>query len=213
MSLEEYTRWPRSPEYPEASDLFQRLFIEGVAGQRLLEGADGKGCQHPAVESSRPGLADWDDLVHGVADFDPPSTVTMQYRQLGKSGLKVSAVSFGAWVTFGKQIGDPVARSLLHAAYDAGINFFDNAESYADGKAEVVMGAILKKAGWRRSSYLVSSKVFFGGEGDRPNEDGLSRKHVVEACHGSRSTTSTSTTAIGRTPASRSRRHAARCMT
>ena len=107
----------------------------------------------------------------------------MQYRQLGKSGLKVSALSFGAWVTFGKQIGDPVARKLLHAAYDAGVNFFDNAESYADGQAEVVMGAILKKSGWRRSSFMVSSKVFFGGPGDRPNEEGLSRKHVVEACH------------------------------
>ena len=107
----------------------------------------------------------------------------MQYRQLGKSGLKISALSFGAWVTFGKQIGDPVARKLLHTAYDAGINFFDNAESYADGQAEVVMGAILKKSGWRRTSYLVSSKVFFGHVGDRPNEDGLSRKHVVEACH------------------------------
>ena len=108
----------------------------------------------------------------------------MHYRQLGKSGLKVSALSFGAWVTFGKQIGDPVARKLLHTAYDAGINFFDNAEAYADGRAEVVMGAILKRSGWRRSSYLVSSKVFFGTVGDRPNEDGLSRKHVVEACHG-----------------------------
>jgi voltage-dependent potassium channel beta subunit len=107
----------------------------------------------------------------------------MQYRQLGKSGIKVSALSFGAWVTFGKQIGDPVAKKLLHAAYDAGINFFDNAESYADGQAEVVMGAILAKSGWRRSSYLVSSKVFFGASGDRPNEEGLSRKHVVEACH------------------------------
>jgi voltage-dependent potassium channel beta subunit len=109
--------------------------------------------------------------------------MTMQYRQLGKSGLKISVLSFGAWVTFGKQIGDPVARKLLHTAYDAGINFFDNAESYADGQAEVVMGAILKKAAWRRSSYLVSSKVFFGAVGDRPNEEGLSRKHVVEACH------------------------------
>jgi voltage-dependent potassium channel beta subunit len=109
--------------------------------------------------------------------------MTMQYRQLGKSGIKVSALSFGAWVTFGKQIGDPVARRLLHTAYDAGINFFDNAESYADGQAEVVMGAILKKAAWRRSSYMVSSKVFFGAKGDRPNEEGLSRKHVVEACH------------------------------
>ena len=109
--------------------------------------------------------------------------MNMQYRQLGKSGIKISALSFGAWVTFGKQIGDPVARKLLHAAYDAGVNFFDNAESYADGQAEVVMGAILKKSGWRRSSFMLSSKVFFGGPGDRPNEEGLSRKHVVEACH------------------------------
>jgi voltage-dependent potassium channel beta subunit len=107
----------------------------------------------------------------------------MLYRPLGKSGLRISALSFGAWVTFGKQIGDPVARSLLHAAYDAGINFFDNAEAYADGRAELVMGAILRKSGWRRSSYLVSSKVFFGWEDDKPNQTGLSRKHVIEACH------------------------------
>ncbi|MCX6952213.1 MAG: aldo/keto reductase [Verrucomicrobia bacterium] len=107
----------------------------------------------------------------------------MLYRPLGKSGLQVSALSFGAWVTFGKQIGDPVAQQLLHTAYDAGINFFDNAEVYADGKAELVMGAILKKSGWRRSSYLVSSKVFFGYEDEKPNQTGLSRKHVVEACH------------------------------
>lgn len=109
--------------------------------------------------------------------------MNMIYRHLGKSGLKVSAFSFGAWVTFGKQIGDTTAEQLMCAAYEAGVNFFDNAEAYADGRAEIVMGAILKKSGWRRSSYLVSSKVFFGAEGDRPNEDGLSRKHVVEACH------------------------------
>ena len=109
--------------------------------------------------------------------------MTMLYRTLGKSGIKISALSFGAWVTFGKQIGDPVARKLMHTAYDAGVNFFDNAEAYADGQAEVVMGSILKKSGWRRSSYMVSSKVFFGGPGDLPNETGLSRKHVVEACH------------------------------
>lgn len=109
--------------------------------------------------------------------------MTMQYRQLGSTGLKISALSFGAWVTLGKQLGDPASRKLMHAAYDAGVNFFDNAEVYAAGQAERVMGAILKKAGWRRSSYLVSSKVFFGTGGDRPNEDGLSRKHVVEACH------------------------------
>lgn len=107
----------------------------------------------------------------------------MQYRPLGPSGLKISALSFGAWVTFGKQIGDAVASKLLHTAYDAGVNFFDNAEAYADGQAEVVMGSILKKSGWRRSSYLVSSKVYFGWEDDKPNQSGLSRKHIFEACH------------------------------
>jgi voltage-dependent potassium channel beta subunit len=109
--------------------------------------------------------------------------MNMPYRRLGSSGLQVSALSFGAWVTFGKQIGSPVASKLLHTAYDAGINFFDNAEAYAEGQAEVVMGDILKKSGWRRSSYVVSSKVFFGADGDRPNETGLSRKHIFEACH------------------------------
>lgn len=107
----------------------------------------------------------------------------MNYRPLGRSGLQVSALSFGAWVTFGKQIGDPVAKKLLHTAYDAGVNFFDNAEAYADGKAELVMGDILKKSKWRRSSFIVSSKAFFGWEDDKPNQTGLSRKHLVEACH------------------------------
>ena len=109
--------------------------------------------------------------------------MSMTYRQLGKSGLQISALSFGAWVTFGKQIGDTVARDLMHAAYDAGVNFFDNAEAYADGQAERVMGEVLKKAGWPRSSFLVSSKVFFGWEQDKPNQSGLSRKHVIEGCH------------------------------
>lgn len=107
----------------------------------------------------------------------------MHYRRLGSSGLKVSALSFGAWVTFGKQIGDPVAEKLMHTAYDAGVNFFDNAETYADGQAERVMGAILAKSGWPRDTFLVSSKVFFGAERDGPNQIGLSRKHLVEACH------------------------------
>jgi len=111
------------------------------------------------------------------------SAMSMVYRRLGPSGLKVSALSFGAWVTFGKQIGDPDAKKLLYTAYDAGVNFFDNAETYADGQAERVMGAILKKAGWPRDTFLVSSKVYFGAEREGPNQVGLSRKHVVEACH------------------------------
>jgi voltage-dependent potassium channel beta subunit len=105
----------------------------------------------------------------------------MLYRRLGKSGLKVSSLSFGSWVTFGQQVGNSVAESCLKTAYDAGINFFDNAETYANGQSEEVMGAILSKFGWARDTYLVSSKVFWGG--DLPNQTGLSRKHVTEACH------------------------------
>lgn len=105
----------------------------------------------------------------------------MEYRRLGKSGLKVSVLSFGSWVTFGNQIGDNSSEELMKMAYDHGINFFDNAELYADGQSEVVMGNILKKMGWSRDSFLVSSKVFWGGK--LPNQFGLSRKHVIEACH------------------------------
>ena len=105
----------------------------------------------------------------------------MEYRRLGKSGLKVSALSFGAWVTFAQQMTEPEAAACMAAAYDAGGNFFDNAEAYADGKAEEVMGRILKAMGWKRETFLVSSKVFWGG--DTATEEGLSRKHVVEACH------------------------------
>lgn len=107
----------------------------------------------------------------------------MEYRHLGKSGLKVSAFSLGSWLTFGKQISDKTADELMSIAYDAGINFFDNAESYAGGKSEEVMGKILKAKKWQRESFLVSSKVFFGAEPKGPNRTGLSRKHVFEACH------------------------------
>ena len=106
----------------------------------------------------------------------------MEYRRLGRSGLQVSALSFGAWVTFAQQIGNQTAAQLMHACYDAGVNFFDNAEAYAAGRAEVVMGQVLKESGWARSSFVVSSKVFFGAEDDKPNQTGLSRKHVFEAC-------------------------------
>ncbi|HHJ49306.1 MAG TPA: aldo/keto reductase [Phaeodactylibacter sp.] len=106
----------------------------------------------------------------------------MEYRYLGKSGLQVSALSLGSWLTFGKQIGDDVAEQLMITAYEAGVNFFDNAEIYARGESERVMGRILKKMNWPRSSYLVSSKVFFGYEDDLPNQRGLSRKHIFEAC-------------------------------
>jgi voltage-dependent potassium channel beta subunit len=105
----------------------------------------------------------------------------MEYRRLGKSGLQVSELSLGSWVTFGNQISDDVAEQLMIKAYDAGVNFFDNAEVYADGKSEIVMGNILNKLKWDRSTYLVSSKVFWGGK--LPNQKGLMRKHVMEACH------------------------------
>ena len=110
----------------------------------------------------------------------------MKYNNLGKSGLQVSRLSFGSWVTFGNQIGDDIAEQLMHQAYDAGVNFFDNAEGYAAGKSEIVMGKILNKSGWTRDSFLVSSKVFFGSvdpETKKPNQWGLSRKHIFEACH------------------------------
>jgi voltage-dependent potassium channel beta subunit, animal len=107
----------------------------------------------------------------------------MRYRHLGKSGLQLSELSFGAWVTFAQQISNETAEELMTIAYDSGVNFFDNAEAYANGKAEIVMGGILKKKGWPRDTFVVSSKVFWGG--DLPNQEGLSRKHVFEACHAS----------------------------
>ncbi|MBK8706811.1 MAG: aldo/keto reductase [Saprospiraceae bacterium] len=107
----------------------------------------------------------------------------MEYRRLGKSGLQVSALSLGSWLTFGKQIGDDVAEELMIKAYDNGVNFFDNAEAYAHGQSEIVMGKILHKLQWERSSFVVSSKVYFGDGGKKPNQTGLSRKHIIEACH------------------------------
>lgn len=110
----------------------------------------------------------------------------MDYNRLGKSGLQISRLSFGSWLTFGKQIENKAAEDLIKTAYDGGVNFFDNAEAYAGGKSEEIMGEVLKKMGWRRDSYMVSSKVFFGADegkgGLLPTQKGLNRKHVVEAC-------------------------------
>jgi len=102
----------------------------------------------------------------------------MNYRRLGKAGLKVSELSLGAWVTYGEQVGEEIARECMAAAYEAGMNFFDNAEGYARGQAEIVMGNVIKQLGWKRESYVVSTKIFWGGEG--PNDTGLSHKHVIE---------------------------------
>src|SRR5688572_24268832 len=109
----------------------------------------------------------------------------MQYRRLGKSGIKISELSLGSWITFGKQISDDTAAKLMEMAYQAGVNFFDNAEIYARGKSELVMGAILKKMNWPRDSYMVSSKVFWGDGGKLPTQKGLHRKHIIEACNAS----------------------------
>jgi voltage-dependent potassium channel beta subunit len=105
----------------------------------------------------------------------------MNYRHLGKAGIKVSEISLGAWVTYGGQVGETVARECMIAAYENGVNFFDNAEAYANGKAEIVMGNVLKQTGWRRESYIISTKIFWGGEG--PNDKGLSYKHIVEGAN------------------------------
>lgn len=102
----------------------------------------------------------------------------MDYRFLGRSGLKVSALSFGSWVTFGDQVDEQKAYDCMKEAYEAGVNFFDNAEAYASGKSETMMGNIIKKAGWKRSDLVLSTKIFWGGDG--PNETGLSYKHIIE---------------------------------
>lgn len=108
----------------------------------------------------------------------------MQYRRLGTSGLQLSALSFGSWVTFGDRVGREGARELLACAWDHGVNFFDNAENYAHGASETVMGQALRDLALPRDGYCVSSKVFFGSaETPGPTQRGLSRKHVRDACH------------------------------
>jgi len=108
----------------------------------------------------------------------------MLYRRLGRTGLQLSALSFGAWVTFGRQVGRSQARELLALAWDRGVNFFDNAETYNRGEAERLMGDVLADLRFPRDSYCVSSKVFFGAvDNPKPTQRGLSRKHVIEACH------------------------------
>lgn len=109
----------------------------------------------------------------------------MEYRRMGRTGLQLSALSFGSWVTFHKQIEDQTADTLMGMAYDAGINFFDNAEVYASGESEKMMGRVLRQKNWDRTSYVLSSKAYFGwrGKNNKPNQTGLSRKHLTEACN------------------------------
>ena len=107
----------------------------------------------------------------------------MEYVNLGKTGLPVSRLSFGSWITFGNQIQNQISERLMDIAYDAGVNFFDNAEVYAAGESEKVMGKILSNRNWSRDSYIVSSKVFFGAGAKVPTQKGLHRKHIYEACN------------------------------
>jgi voltage-dependent potassium channel beta subunit len=110
----------------------------------------------------------------------------MEYRRMGNTGLQLSLLSYGSWVTFSKQVDDSASDRLMGLAYDNGINFFDNAEAYEGGKSEELMGRVLGRKKWDRTSYCISSKVFFGlhGKDNKPNQHGLSRKHIMEACHG-----------------------------
>ncbi len=107
----------------------------------------------------------------------------MEYRFLGKSGLKISELSFGTWITVGDQTDVEGAFQLMKQAFDSGINFFDNAEVYSKGNSEIIMGKVLKKAGWKRSDLVISTKIFWGGEG--PNDRGLSRKRIIEGTYAS----------------------------
>ena len=105
----------------------------------------------------------------------------MEYRNLGNSGLKISELSFGSWVTFVNQLGQKQALECMAFAYEQGVNFFDNAEAYASGDSEILMGKVLNKLNWTRDTYIVSSKVFWGGE--LPTQRGLSKKHIHDACN------------------------------
>ncbi len=105
----------------------------------------------------------------------------MRYRRMGKTGLKLSELSLGSWVTFGGQVGDQTTRECMYAAYDAGVNFFDGAEAYSHGEAERAMGEVVSSAGWRRESLVLSTKIFWGDDG--PNDRGLSHKHLIEGVH------------------------------
>ncbi len=109
----------------------------------------------------------------------------MEYRHLGRTGIRVSELSFGSWITFGNQVNVKAAVEMMSAAHDAGVNFFDNAEAYAGGKSEEVMGAALKKLAWRRGSYLVSTKVYWGINESVNERSTLNRKRLIEAINGS----------------------------
>ncbi|XP_055005909.1 voltage-gated potassium channel subunit beta-2-like [Boleophthalmus pectinirostris] len=122
-------------------------------------------------------------LGHAHMNEAPGHHGNMMYRSLGKSGLRVSCLGLGTWVTFGSQISDEEAEQILTLAYDSGVNLFDTAEVYAAGRAESTLGSILKRKPWKRSSYVVTTKIFWGGQAE--TERGLSRKHIIEGLKGS----------------------------
>ncbi|GIL16170.1 MAG: potassium channel subunit [Chloroflexota bacterium] len=109
----------------------------------------------------------------------------MNYRRLGSTGLQISELSFGAWVTFGDQIGQEMAERLMRVAFDAGVNYFDNAESYSGGKAETIMGNVFKSAGWARETFVVSTKFYWGLRETVNQRNTLNRKYLLEAINGS----------------------------
>src|ERR1700710_2354551 len=109
----------------------------------------------------------------------------MQYRRLGRSGLQVSVLSFGSWVTFDTQMKDEVAMECMQAAFDAGCNFFDNAEAYAAGESEAIMGRVIGELGWLRTNYVLSSKFYWGIEGAPNMRNTLNRKYLMQAIDGS----------------------------
>ena len=109
----------------------------------------------------------------------------MNYRRLGRSGLKISELSFGSWVTYGNQVDTRAARELMAAAFDAGVNFFDNAEIYAKGDSEVIMGKVLKELGWPRIRYVVSTKFYWGMRTGPNDNNTLNRKYLLDAIDGS----------------------------
>jgi voltage-dependent potassium channel beta subunit len=109
----------------------------------------------------------------------------MEFRRLGRSGLQVSVLSFGSWVTYGTQTDESAAVEIMAAAYDAGVNFFDNAEVYAGGASETIMGAALRKLKWQRDAYIVSTKFFWGINAGVNRENTLNRKYLLNAIDGS----------------------------
>ncbi|XP_070810401.1 voltage-gated potassium channel subunit beta-3 isoform X2 [Pituophis catenifer annectens] len=147
-------------------------------------GQGNNGAFQPPAKGSRlagVGRTAGQTLPHQLAFLLRESTgraTGMNYRNLGKSGLRVSCLGLGTWVTFGSQISDEVAENVLTIAYENGVNLFDTAEVYASGKAEKTLGNILKSKGWRRSSYVVTTKIYWGGQAE--TERGLSRKHIIE---------------------------------